>query len=119
MGLISEITQLGTLTQTAVKLGQRTDQERRIEIIALRKAQSIQIGKISKAADSYDFSACDKDAAAVFRQKLSHLKSVIAKHQAFWPVPMIEAGSREYRRSGDNLNTVQAAFVAWALKELR
>ncbi len=119
MGLISEIIALDALTQTAIKLGQRTDQERLLELIKLRKELSQQMGKLSKAADAFDFSGRGDDIAGIFRQKLSHMKSVIAKHQAFWPVSMIETDSREYRRSADNLINVQAAFIAWALKELR
>lgn len=119
MDLLSEITALGVLTQTGVALGKRTDAERRMDIIALRKQQSIQMRKISEAERNFDFSPYGDGMAAEFRQKLSQLKSVIARHQAMWPVPMIDAASKEYRRSGDNLNKVQAAFVAWALKELR
>lgn len=118
MDLISEITALGELTKTGVALGKRTDPERRVEIIHLRTAQSAQMRKISKAANDFDFSPYDDAVAEQFRQKLSQLKSVIARHQAMWPVPMIDAASKEYRRSGDNLNREQAAFVAWALKEL-
>ena len=119
MDLMAQIALLDALTQEAVQLGQRHDDERRIEIIKFRKAQALQIGVISKAAYHFDFAAIEDGLDVEFRKKMSYLKSVIAQHQSDWPVPMIEARSRAYRQSGDKMNVTQSDFVAWAMRKLR
>ena len=116
--------ELDVLEAVQVKLAgiaDRTDEDRRHDLIRLRRELALQIAEVGKAAEPI-FGAADPSLARDYRNHFSRMRSATALHQANWPAVRLDVEMEPYQASALEVNEANRSFLAWvrgALDQLR
>ena len=112
--LIGEIAKLKQIQQSLSAAANRTDAERKMETVALRRLLAVQVGIVGKAAEQDFLPNADAELAREFRQLISAMRRAIALHQANFPAVRMDEQSNEYHDSVKDVRTANANFFKWA-----
>ena len=82
---LNELKALERIQSDLAAIAIRTDDDRRYELIQLRKALSQQIGRVGQDGEPIFGSAANPVDAQTYRDKFSRMRSLTAMHQANWP----------------------------------
>ena len=96
----------------------RTDHERKLEIVNLRRELSIEMGRLSEAAQREPWFASDPGLAAEFRARLSAMRSTLALHQSNWPAVSLDEVTNEYWLSTEKMRSASRDFMSWTRAQL-
>lgn len=117
--LIAEVTKLRMIQQSLVAISERTDEARKMDLVALRRQLAMQIGAVSSAAEQGFLEHADESATREFRTLLSAMRRTIALHQANFPATRIDEKSSEYHQSVMAVHDANSKFFQWANAHLR
>lgn len=110
----SELTRLEKVQADLASIASRTDDERKRELIELRRQLSVQIAAVGRAADDFFAANTDEETARTYRSKFSRMRSAAALHQASWPAARLGEAVGEYRTSAMGVREANREFIAWA-----
>lgn len=100
----------------------REDDQRRHDLVELRRQLAAQIAEVGRAAEPV-FSTLDDPAMVQdYRRSFSKMRSATALHQANWPAVRLGERVDEYRASALDVRESNRSFIAWireALARLR
>ncbi|RYE04067.1 MAG: hypothetical protein EOP61_02110 [Sphingomonadales bacterium] len=117
-----EVDLLETVQSQLAAVSNRDDEQRRHDLIELRRALSAQIAAVGKVADPVFTAKGDDETLRIYRAKFSRMRSAAALHQADWPAILLGERPEEYRASALGVREANRDFVAWvrtALKTLQ
>jgi hypothetical protein len=100
------------------RVASRTDDQRRFDLIELRRKLSDQIAAIRSIAEPLFIAKGDAALLQSFREKLSAIRSAAAIHQASWPAVSLGERDAEYRSSALSVREANRLFVAWMRETL-
>lgn len=112
--LVSEIQKLQKIHTDLAVISERTDEQRKLELVQLRRQLAIQIGVISAQADKSFLTDADHTVALEFRSLLSAMRRGIALHQANWPAVKVDEQNPDYRQSIQQAREANSRFRDWA-----
>lgn len=110
----SELTRLEKVQADLASIASRTDDERKRELIELRRQLSAQIAVVGQSADAFFTTHADEETARTYRAKFSRMRSAAALHQASWPAARLGESVGEYRISAMGVREANREFIAWA-----
>lgn len=111
--LLAEINKLEQLLGDIERVNSRGDQERKRELIGLRRLMSTQIGTVRATGDAA-FPTTDATALAVdYRARFSAMVRAIALHQANWPAVKMDEKGDGYRASASATDARIHDFITW------
>ena len=96
----------------------RTDHERKLEIVNLRRALAMVVGRLSDAAGREQWFRASPAAAAEFRARISAMRSALALHQSQWPAVTLDDVTPAYRVSTDAVRAASEHFIGWTKAQL-
>ena len=108
-----ELAQLERVQAELAKIASRTDDERKIELIQLRRELAQQIARLGQAMEQYLEKSGDRELMREFRQYYSDMRSKAATHQANWPAVRLNQADEEYQRSARAVRDANKAFTTW------
>jgi len=91
----------------------RTDHERKLEVVNLRRTLAIELGRLGEAFRDSPFTA-DPAKAFEFRTRFSAMRSALALHQSQWPAVKLDQPTPEYFRSVESVRRTSGEFIEWA-----
>lgn len=115
--ILRELALLEGVQGRLATIASRTDDQRRHELIALRRELSLQIAQVGRVADAI-FAATDAETAREYRTRFSRMRSAAAMHQANWPAVRLGEAVDEYRKSALAVREANRDFVAWTREAL-
>jgi hypothetical protein len=107
-----ELKAMNHIQEQLTAIAQRRDQERKIEMVKLRRMLADQIGVVAQAGRT---ALPDQDVHNEFRSRLSVMRSAIALHQAEWPAVKLDNAPEEYSRSAKRVQKARDDFLGWVL----
>lgn len=110
--LLREIDALEIVQQALAEIAERTDDDRRHELIDLRRRLSTQIARVGEVAEPV-VAELTPEAARAFRAKFSAMRSGTALHQASWPAVRLGEDPQAYAASALLAREANRAFIAW------
>lgn len=119
--LLQEIAVMERIQAEIAAVTGRSDQERKHELVKLRRLLSEQIGRVSVAGEAIFGDAVAPHLTAEYRARLSAMRSAIALHQANWPAVSLDSADAGFTRSVLAARSAKDAFISWtrgALKDL-
>ncbi|MCW3835649.1 hypothetical protein ACFQ1E_06045 [Sphingomonas canadensis] len=116
--LMRELDLLEKVQADLAAIAGRADDDRRHDLIRLRKALSDQISAVGREADQFFSGLGDADFVRDFRNRFSQMRSAAALHQARWPAVRLGEYVEEYRESARVVRETNRAFIAWARSAL-
>lgn len=111
--LREELAQLTRVQASLASIASRTDDERRAELIQLRRELAQRIASIGQAAERFFEAGGDRELMRKFRLHYSEMRSKAAAHQADWPAVTLNVADDEYQRSARAVREANKAFCAW------
>jgi hypothetical protein len=117
--LIAEVAKLRRIQQSLLAIGDRTDEARKMDLVALRRQLAMQIGAVSSAAEQGFLQHADQSSAREFRTLMSTMRRAIALHQANFPAVRLGEKSFEYQESVKAVRDANSRFFQWADVHLR
>lgn len=117
--LIAEVAKLQRIQQSLVGIGDRTDEARKMDLVALRRQLAMQIGAVSSAAEQGFLQHAHESLAREFRELMSAMRRNIALHQANFPATRLDEKSSEYHQSVMAVHKANSKFFQWADVHLR
>jgi hypothetical protein len=116
--VLEELSRLERVQADLAGVASRTDSDRALDLIRLRRVLSEQIGRIGQIAERYFEEAGDAALTQQFRNNFSAMRSSAATHQANWPAVRLAEAGEEYQRSARAVREANRAFVAWMRETL-
>lgn len=116
--LVREIRTLEKIQFDLASVSQRKDNERKLEMVQLRRRLSLQIGIISAEADKGFLTGATGEVAREFRSLLSAMRRAVALHQANWPAVRLDEQNLEYGQSVVAVREANNRFLRWASDNL-
>ena len=115
--ILRELALLERVQARLATIATRTDDQRRHDLIALRRELSQQIARVGQVADPI-FAAADVEIAREYRARFSRMRSAAAMHQANWPAVRLGESAEAYRKSALAVREANRDFVAWTRETL-
>lgn len=115
--ILRELTALERVQARLATIATRTDDQRRHDLIELRRELSQQIAKVGRVADPI-FASADMETAREYRARFSRMRSAAAIHQANWPAVRLGEAADAYRKSALAVREANRDFVAWVREAL-
>lgn len=111
--VLVEVDLLEAIQAELAGVASRTDDQRRLDLVDLRRKLADQIARTRPVAEP--LFAAQGDAALLqgFRERFSAMRSAAALHQANWPAVSLGERVEEYRASALAVREANRAFVAW------
>lgn len=94
-------------------LASRDDDQRRNDLVVLRRNLSAQIAQVGRVAEPVFGTLADAATVQDYRGLFSKMRSATALHQANWPAVMLGERHEEYRASALAVHEVHRTFLAW------
>jgi len=94
-------------------IGTRSDDQRRHDLIQLRRELAARIADIGSVAHPLFERLGDEALLLDFRNRFSQMRSTTALHQADWPAVSLGERPSEYLTSALRVQDMNRAFVAW------
>ncbi|HEX8300696.1 hypothetical protein [Sphingomonas sp.] len=91
----------------------RADDQRRQDLINLRRRLAAQIAEIGRVSQPVLMRHADAATMTEYRAKFSQMRSAAALHQADWPAVLLGEREAEYRASAQGVREANREFVAW------
>lgn len=113
--LAAEIGALETLLARIALVTAREDDQRRFDLVALRRELADRIASIGAAGEALFAGTPDH---ASYRAKFSKMRSMAAIHQAQWPAALLGERGDEFRVSAAAMKEANRDFVTWAREAL-
>ena len=110
--LIEAFDQLTRLQSDLAAIANHGEDDRRQELIALRRRYAAQIGVMNDAAAPV-LAEAPPDDQAEYRRVFSAMRTNTAAHQADWPAVRISDDAAAYRASAKRATAANGAFNAW------
>jgi transposase len=111
--LHDEIDRLEKVQAELAAIANRTDEERKRELIGLRRKLSEQIARVGEVAERFFSQANNPELVKEFRRNSTNMRSKAASHQANWPAIRLDEADEEYQRSARTVRDANRALVAW------
>ena len=112
--LMDEIHKLQKIHADLAVISERTDEQRKLELVQLRRQLAMQIGVISALADKNFLPGAEDIVGREFRSLLSAMRRGIALHQANWPAVKVDEQNSDYRQSIQQAREANSRFRDWA-----
>lgn len=116
--LVIEIRTLEKIQSELALVSQRTDTQRKLEMVQLRRQLSLQIGVISAEADKNFLAGASEAVAREFRSLLSAMRRAVALHQANWPAVKLDDQDSDYHESVKAVREANSQFLQWAKENI-
>ncbi|MDB5582404.1 MAG: hypothetical protein JWR80_7580 [Bradyrhizobium sp.] len=111
--LIAEIGALEQMLADVERILQRSDNERRLELIGLRRLISTQIPRVRDAGARACLPIDGTTLATEYRSRFSAMLNALALHQANWPAIKVNEDMEGYLRSAATVVSMVRAFTTW------
>jgi transposase len=111
--LHDEIDRLEKVQAELAAIANRTDEERKRELIGLRRKLSEQIARVGEVAERFFSQANNPELVKEFRRNSTNMRSKAASHQANWPAIRLDEADEEYQSSARTVRDANRALVAW------
>ncbi|MDB5578983.1 MAG: hypothetical protein JWR80_4159 [Bradyrhizobium sp.] len=112
--LLSELNKLELLLIDIELILKRSDNDRRLELIGLRRLMSTQMARVRVLGDSAFPPTNGAKLTTDYRTRFSTAVRAIALHQASWPAIKINEGREGYFESATAVVGKVRDFVTWA-----
>lgn len=112
--LINEIRKLQKIQSDLVSISGRTDSDRKLAMVQLRRQLSFQIGVISTEADKIFLIDANDEDTREFRSLLSAMRRAVALHQSNWPAIKLDEQNFAYRNSVKAVREANGNFLQWS-----
>ena len=119
VGLSREVDLLETVQSQLAEVASRDDDQRRHDLIVLRRQLSAQIAAVGTIAEPIFAAHGDAEVQRSYRAKFSQMRSAAALHQANWPAVMLDERPDDYRASALGVREANRDFVAWIRSAMR
>jgi len=96
-----------------------SDPSAKVRLLAMRRRYAAHIVAVSEAIDQDAGLRADPELAHEFRGRFSQMRTLVAFHQAKWPVVLLDEAGQEFRDSARAVIEGNRAFVTWALSVLK
>jgi len=96
-----------------------SDPSAKARLLAMRRRYAAHLIAVSEAIDQDAGLRADPELAHEFRGRFSQMRTMIAFHQAKWPVVLLDEAGQEFRDSARAVIESNHAFVTWALGVLK
>jgi len=113
-----EVDRLEHVQAELAGIASRTDEERKRELINLRRKLSEQIARLGQVAERFFSASGNPELLKQFRQNYTNMRSKAATHQANWPAIRLEEADEEYQRSARAVREANRALVGWIRSHL-
>jgi len=113
--LAGEIDALEALLGKIAAVTARDDDQRRFELVALRRELASRIASVGVAGEAV-FGGSPHHAD--YRAKFSKMRSMAAIHQAQWPAVLLGERGDEFRASAAAMKEANRDFMTWARQAL-
>ena len=117
--LSNAISKLGRIQSELVAISDRTDDQRRHDLVNLRRELSLQIGIVSGAAEKSFLMTAEADDVREFRSLLSAMRRAVALHQANFPAVKLDEQGAGYDMSVRSVREANSQFMQWAKDNIR
>jgi hypothetical protein len=111
--LEEELKRLTVIKNALSNLAVQSDDDKRSELVNLRRRLAEQMAVVSKAAETDPKLLGDALLAFEFRSKFSAMRSAIASHQANWPAVKIDHADPRFRQSAASAVRADKEFADW------
>lgn len=110
---VDAIGKLRGIQQQLVAISDRTDSDRKLDLVNLRRELSIQIGIVSNVAEKTFLVTATEEDVRQFRTLLSTMRRAVALHQANFPAVKLDEQSIAYDMSVKSVRDANAKFTQW------
>jgi hypothetical protein len=114
--LLNELKNLERTQLQLTQISQRDDEQRKADVVNLRRQLVVQLGKVSELGHLSFQSPADKDLYNEYRTRLSAMRNAISMHQANFPAVSMDHVPFDYKQSAQNLLKAKEAFTTWAIE---
>jgi hypothetical protein len=111
--LLRELAALEEVQQALASVAARTDDQRRHDLIELRRRLAAQIATIGQIAEPMLQAHGEPRVLQEYRSKFSAMRSAAAMHQASWPAVRLGENPIEYNRSAAGVREANRQFLMW------
>lgn len=111
--VLAELDRLEQVQKDLAGVSGRTDDQRALDLIRLRRELSQQIGRIGQVAEAYFEATGDFAMVQQFRTRFSAMRSRAAAHQADWPAVRLNEADESYYQSARAVREANRAFVTF------
>ncbi len=101
-----------------VAIGERTDTERKFDLVQCRRRFAEQMGQVSQMIDRDPHLQRHPDAAQQMHRLLSSFRFAIGQHQASWPAVRIDEDAEAYAASARGTYVRSDQFWDWCSENL-
>ncbi|MBL0923338.1 MAG: hypothetical protein IBJ12_02590 [Sphingomonadaceae bacterium] len=108
------INQLEITLEKIEAISTREDEERKYELVQLRRSLAEIIGQITEASLQLFAAISDRSIEEGFRARLNDMRHAVALHQASFPASAIDQHSADYRASVMRVRNTNREFIDWA-----
>ena len=116
--LADSIAKLGQIQSQLVAISDRTDDQRRHDLVNLRRGLALQIGIVSGAAERSFLMTADPQDVRHFRSLLSAMRRAVALHQANFPAVKLDEQGAGYDMSVKSVREANSKFMQWATENI-
>lgn len=116
--LLRAIDTLERIQNDLASIASRTDEQRKRDLIALRRDISAQIALVSQLAEPVISATGDTQLLQAYRTNFSRMRSIAALHQANWPAVTLGERVAEFRASSATVAEANREFIAWIRKSV-
>lgn len=117
--LSDAIAKLGQIQSQLVAISDRTDDQRRFDLVNLRRELALQIGIVSGAAEKSFLITASTEDARQFRTLLSEMRRAVALHQANFPAVKLDEQGAGYDMSVKSVREANSKFMQWIKENIK
>jgi hypothetical protein len=96
-----------------------SDSSAKARLLAMRRYYATHVIAVSEAIDRDAGLRADPELAHEFRGRFSQIRTLVAFHQAKWPVVLLDEAGQEFHDSARAVIEGNRNFVTWALSVLK
>lgn len=111
--LLGAVAKLDAVYKALEGITQRSDGERRHELVQLRKELATQIAELASIAEPFFAAHADPAALKTFREKFGKMRTATASHQANWPAINLSPTDNAFRKSASAVFVASRDFSSW------
>jgi hypothetical protein len=110
-----EIDALEKLLNEIAAVIARSDDQRRFDLVKLRRGLSLRIGAIGRLADPLFRGTAEYQE---YNARFSSMRAAAAEHQASWPAVLLGERGAEFHDSARPMREANREFIKWARRTL-
>ena len=110
---VETIAKLQRIQKQLVSISDRTDNDRKLDLVKLRRELAIQIGIVSNVAEKTFLVTATEGDVRQFRTLLSTMRRAVALHQADFPAVKLDEQSSAYDMSVKSVRDANSNFTKW------